>query len=358
MAATINIKDPAERNKLIAAVVLGLVALIALYMAFGRGIFGGTSTAGSASTPTPKPTASPGERPAQDQRITKEEQDFIYQTTPVVYNPGTAYAPDAGRNIFAFYEPPPPTPFVTPSPSPPVIVPPSPVPTPPILLSFVNPQTVFAGTKGFRLEVNGDKFTPDSRIYFNQVPMTTVFVNPQRLFTDVPANLIAQEGPKQIIIQTPDGKTYSNQIIFNVQPPPRPNVTYIGMIARKRANNDTAYFTDQGSDKPYAKRLNDIVGGRFRLINITPDFVEFEDNQLGFRHKVQLNRTPPAQTGNIPSPYPTFNPAVPGGSIPGIPDNIPRYVPPNQQPNNARPQRPPEKKEDVDDLEDGAEKKP
>lgn len=356
MAATINIKDPAERNKLIAAAVLGLVALVALYMAFGRGMFG-SSTAKTTTTPTPRPTASPSERTAQDRQISAEEQDFIYQTTPVNYSPGASYAPDAGRNIFAFYEPPP-TPFVPPSPSPPVIVPPSPVPTPPILLSFVNPQTVFAGSKGFRLEINGDKFTPEARIYFNQSPMPTVFVNAQRMFTDVPANLIAQEGPKQIIIQTPDGKTYSNQIIFSVQPPPKPTVTYIGMIARKRANNDTAYFTDQGNDKPYAKRLNDIVAGRFRLINITSDFVEFEDTQLGFKHKVQLNRTPPATTGNVPSPYPTFNPAMPG-SIPGIPDNIPRYVPPNQQPANARPQqRPPEKKEDVDDLEDGTEKKP
>ncbi|QQS32031.1 MAG: hypothetical protein IPM50_10140 [Acidobacteriota bacterium] len=357
MAATINIKDPAERNKLIAAAVLGLVALIALYLAFGRGMFGGSTAATTATTPTPRPTASPADRTVDNRMVSREEQDFVYQTTPIDYSPGASYAPDAGRNIFAFYEPPPPTPFVPPSPSPPVIVPPSPVPTPPILLSFVNPQTVFAGSKGFRLEINGDKFTPDTRIYFNQSPMPTVFVNAQRMFTDVPANLIAQEGPKQIIIQTPDGKTYSNQVIFSVQPPPKPNVTYIGMIARKRANNDTAYFTEPGNDKPYGKRLNDIVGGRFRLINITSENVEFEDTQLGFKHRVPLNRTPPTTAGNVPSPYPTFNPAMPGGNIPGIPDNIPRYVPPNQ-PANARPQRPPEKKEDVDDLEDGVEKKP
>ena len=38
-------KNPTERNKMIAAAVLGLVALVALYFAFGRSFFGSTTTA-------------------------------------------------------------------------------------------------------------------------------------------------------------------------------------------------------------------------------------------------------------------------------------------------------------------------
>src|SRR5438445_5703177 len=99
-------KSTTERNKMIAAAVLGVVALIALYMAFGRSLFGGTTTtAKTTSSPTPKPTATPGAGGSNSALPTASEQDFVYQTTPVVYNPG-GFAPDPGSNIFAFYEPP------------------------------------------------------------------------------------------------------------------------------------------------------------------------------------------------------------------------------------------------------------
>ncbi|MEO7660209.1 MAG: hypothetical protein ABIV48_11395, partial [Pyrinomonadaceae bacterium] len=53
-------KTPTERNKIIAAIVLGVVALFALYLAFGPSFGGGTTTTvtvGKAS-PTPKPPVS------------------------------------------------------------------------------------------------------------------------------------------------------------------------------------------------------------------------------------------------------------------------------------------------------------
>ncbi len=55
MAVTAG-KTTAERNKLIAASLLGVLALAALYFAFGRSLFGGSSSAAAKATPTPKPT--------------------------------------------------------------------------------------------------------------------------------------------------------------------------------------------------------------------------------------------------------------------------------------------------------------
>src|SRR5260370_41277010 len=95
-------KTPTERNKIIAAAVLGLVALIALYLGFGRTLFGRTPTAKTTATPTPKPAASPGAVNNDPNLPTASEQDFVYQTTPVVYQPGSSFSPDPGRNIFAF----------------------------------------------------------------------------------------------------------------------------------------------------------------------------------------------------------------------------------------------------------------
>lgn len=359
-------KTPTERNKIIAAGVLGVMAIFALWMAFGGSIFSGkTTTVTVKSSPTPKPSAAPNTSGDSLKLPTQEEMFLEYVNTPVVYNGGFSTAPDAGRNIFAFYEPPPPTPY-SPTPTP-IFTPippetPKPTPTPPYLVGYVMPQSVYAGGKAFRLEVNGDKFTPDARIFFNGSEMPTTFVSPQKLIADIPTNFISSEGPRQIIVQSPDGKLYSLPVSINVQAPPRPQFQYIGMIARKRYNNDTAYFAEQGRPNapPMSARLNDTVGGRFRLISISANETVFEDVSLGFKHKLPLFRPAPGQTAgtgrtNPPNNqgFPTdgtyYNPTIPPGqSIPGIPDNIPRYVPP---PNPNQP-RQDNSKDDVDD-EDG-----
>ena len=218
------------------------------------------------------------------------------------------------------------------------------------------PQTVFAGTPAFRLEVNGDKFTPDTKIYFNQSQMPTTFVTAQRIVAEVPAAMIASDGPKAIIVQSLDGKAYSNQVILNVQAPPKPQFQYVGMIGRKRYNNDTAYFQETGKPVPTAARLNDIVAGRFRLVSITAAESVLEDVNLGFRYKLQLVQAPAASGGSgggrndFPGQdvYVPFNPQQ--QNIPGIPNNIPRYVPPQQTPKMPQPQRPqPDKKDEDND---------
>ncbi|MEO6051717.1 MAG: hypothetical protein ABIP78_10355 [Pyrinomonadaceae bacterium] len=355
-------KTQTEKNKLIAAAVLGVVALAALYMAFGRNLFGGTTTSVTVKTsPTPRPVVSPGTVQNDTALPTFDEQNFVYQTTPVFYQPGNSSAPDPGRNIFAFYEPPPPTPNV-PTPEPLVIVkPPSPTPTPIFLATFINPQSVFAGSRSFRLEIGGDRFTPDARIYFNQTEMPTTFINGQKVVADIPANMIAQEGPRQIIVQTPNGRAYSSQLIFTVQVPPRPGFEYIGMIGRKRYNNDTAYFLEKGKTQPFGARLNDIVSGRFRLVDISPTEVIFEDVGLGFRHQIAISQG--TSTGNSGQPqrgqpdggFVPYNPNnIPQGEVPGFPGQ--HFVTPSQiQPQTPQQKKKPEEKktDDVDDDGDG-----
>ncbi len=355
-------KSPAERNKILIAGVLGLLALATLYFAFGRGMFGGSSTT---VTVKPSPTASP--RTSRQNELSEvrmpsqNDQDFAYQTMPVVYNSIKFGAPDPGRNIFAFYEPPPPCrPGIdcpTPTPTPIIIFTPIPTPTPHLLVGFVMPQSVYSGGRAFRLEVNGDRFTPDSKIYLSQRELVTTFISPQRLTAEVPANMISGEGPRQIIVQTPDGKKYSNQIMLNVQAPPKPDFQYIGMIARRLANNDTAVFREQGKPTEFSARLNDIVAGRFRLVSISSVEVIVEDTNLGFRHNLELFRPPPgtvissgAPISPIPGGRPNLGRQMPQGGIPGIPDDIPRYVPPGNTNTAPRPRpQQSDSKQDVDD---------
>jgi hypothetical protein len=349
-------KTPSERNKMIAAIVLGVMALFALFMAFGPSLSGSKVTVTAKGSPTPAAKPSASVEPNKFDLPTQQEQTFDYETTPIEYNGGDAFAPAAGRNIFAFYEPPPPTPY---SPTPfvmPTPKPATPTPTPPMLIAFVMPQSVYAGAGNFRLEVNGDKFSPEAHIYFNQSEFPTTYVNPQKLVADIPASMIASEGPKQVIVQTPDGKLYSNQILLTVQAPPKPQFQYIGMIARKRYNNDTAYFLEPAKQVPFGARLNDVVGGRFRVVSISSTEAVLEDVNLGFKHKLALYRPAPGTSGNTgggsndssDGTYIPYNPNAPTynqQNIPGIPNNIPRYVPPQQPP-----QTPPQK--DVDDNSD------
>ena len=361
-------KSPAERNKLIAAIVLGVMATLALGYTFIGNPFGAKKkvTVTVSTTPTPKP--SPGTNSETAAMLNTDAINSIYTTTPVIYNRWSNNAPDAGRNIFAFYEPPPPTPW-QPTPVPPIKVEPPvtpvPTPTPAFLVGFVTPQSVYAGSKTFRLEVNGDKFTPDSIILLNGSQLPTTFVSPQKLVADVPSNFIAGAGQLFILVRTPDGKSFSNQVALNVQAPPTPQFQYIGMIARQKFNNDTAYFEEKGKPTPFGARLNDVVGGRFRLASISSQETVFEDVNLGFKHRLALVRPPTGQTAGGATGNPNQNPALtnpgrypgkgvynpndpnaqpalqPGDCPPGIPcGNIQIYTPP---------QPPPRSKDDEDD---------
>jgi hypothetical protein len=181
--------NPNERKKLIAAGVLGVVAILVLGYIF----FGGTS-----SKPTPNRNARAIATPTPARIIgipaeTAADDPASYQ--PINYNPYVPAITDASRNIFAYYEPPPPPVKV--------VIPPTPTPTPvpPLLLSSLGPSNVYARTADFSLQVGGDKFTPAVHIVIDGRDLPTRFINAQQLFTTVPAALIANPGPRQALFE-------------------------------------------------------------------------------------------------------------------------------------------------------------
>ncbi len=359
-------KTPTERNKIIAASVLGIMALFSLYLAFGGSLFSSSKTTVTVTaSPSPSPNGSPNSANLTPIKIPDDAAIIRDWTTTPIISPGAYGAPEPGRNIFAFYEPPVPTPYSpTPYVPPPVVTPkpPTPTPTPPIMITFMNPQSVFAGQKTFRLQLNGERFPADAQIIFAGSQLPTVYVSANQIYADVPANLILGEGPRQIWIVSSDPKFYSNQFLLNVQAPPRPQFQYYGVVARKRYNNDTAYIKEQGKPDVISVRLNDVVEERFKLVSISPQEVVVEDTRLGFRHKVPLvaeSASSGSGTGRgpirgntynpptyIPPVNPNPNPNVDQQNPPGIPPGIPRYNP------TPQPQKNPDKKEE-DDGDDG-----
>jgi hypothetical protein len=355
-------KSPAEKKKLVVAITLGTLAVLAL----GYSLYGLLAPAKPYTPPNAAANASPSPgqaaTPSNEQNLPPLLPELLaadveqeYLVTPVPTSIFSYFPGETGRNIFAFYEPPPPTPYVPPTPGPPK--PPTPMPTPtatpppPLLVAYFSPNSIYAGSKSFRLEVTGDKFTPETAIYFNGAQLPTSFVNGQKLAADVPANLIAGVGSRQIEARDASGKLYSNPVMMQVLDSPKPQFNYIGIAERRHRNNDTVYLQDKGKTDVNAFRLNDVVGGRFRLVSISVREIVVEDTSLGFRHRVALREGTGAVAGAgagrgvAAQPYSGAPPGFPGGLPAGIPPGTQIYVPPNAN-------RAPDKK-DYEDDEDG-----
>ncbi|MGI9105856.1 MAG: IPT/TIG domain-containing protein [Pyrinomonadaceae bacterium] len=311
-------KTPAERNKLIAALAFGALALFLV----GRMFFGSSDTP---SRPPNKNNRNANARVANGATVNggngSSQVDAAGDPTlqiqrPVIYNPVSYNVPDPGRNIFAFYVAPVKT---TATPAETVPPTPTPIPPPPLALNTISPASIIARTGDFALQLSGDKFTPQTRVYVDGQELPTTFTSAQQLSTNVPAALIAAPGSRQVVVRTPDNQLYSNPAVLNVGAPPTPSFTYIGLLGGARYN-DKAILKNQSNELVTVQR-GDLVGGRFKVTSISPRSVEFIDAQLQIKHTL---------------PY-VENRTAGGGSPNG---SLPRQTPP-----------PPPKTDDDDDNE-------
>ena len=286
--------NPNEKKKIIAAVVLAIVAIGVLGYLF----LGGS---GSKKPATPRPTATQTvttKQPKGDQATDIPDDDpSKYQ--PIVFNGTVPAVSEADRNIFSYYEPPPPQ--VKPTPTP------TPTPPPPLTLNSVSPSNVYARTGDFSLQVMGEKFTPPVRINLDGRELPTRFISPQQLATTVSSDLILNPGTRQIIVRTADGKLYSNSSTLVVTPPPDPRASfsYIGIIGKPRGN-DTAVLQDKNSKDLLNVQRGDVIGGRFRVNSISDTEIVLMDTTLKIRHTLTFT----AENNNPQSRPPTRRPVV------------------------------------------------
>ena len=272
-----DIHNPAERKKLIVAGALGLLAIILLWWAFFG--FGGSSPQRrpqqTASAPN-STTRAPLQR-SEPQSVAEVQVDILDQLRPVKWEYSMPAVPEARRNIFVYYQPPPP----------PVVAPPSPTPTPtpPVLLASLSPANVYARTGDFTLEVSGDKFTSQLRVLIDNSQLPTQYRGPQQVSATVPAALIASPGAHQVMLQSADGKLYSNTVTLTVAAPPTPNYSYVGIIG-PRSFIDTAILQDKGSKELLNIQRGDLLGGRFRVTSISEKELVLMDANLKIRHTI------------------------------------------------------------------------
>ncbi|HEY0404360.1 MAG TPA: IPT/TIG domain-containing protein [Pyrinomonadaceae bacterium] len=316
-------KTPAERNKTIAAIVLGGLALISVsYMMFGSSAPAKKSATANSNSKANASTAQVAKTPVPEQ---VEDAGVLEELRPIDIRMAQPSIPEAGRNIFAYYEGPPPTP--TPTPGAALPLPPTPTPTPPnLLVASISPVNVYARTGDFTLEVAGDKFTPAVRVEINGAEVPTRYINAQQLTASVPGGMISFEGPRQISVRSADSQLFSNTATLNVQAPPTPNYAFVGVLA-KRSSNDTALLKDKASRDLLSVQRGDVLGGRFRVTSISEREVALIDTTLKIKHTLPL--TTDSSSGNTPG--------VQSQPASGFPNPNQRYTPPPQGEDDEEP---------------------
>jgi hypothetical protein len=280
----VDLNRPGEKKKLIWAAILGFVAIIFLWWTFVG--FGSSPSSRSSVRPTATPTPQRTARQDGQQQVNGTVPPAIADLSAfreVVITPSSYNAPEARRNIFAYYEPP-----VKPAPV--ASVPsPSPTPPPPLLLASISPANAYARSADFKLEVAGDKFTPEVRIYVDGRELPTAYLNPQQVSANVPASFIATPGARQIVVRTADNRLYSNQVSLSVAAPPVPNYTYVGIISTQNRVDDTALVQDKNNKNIIGVRRGDLLSGRFRVTSISDKELVLVDATLKIKHPLGMS---------------------------------------------------------------------
>jgi hypothetical protein len=272
----VDLSKPGEKKKLILAGGLGLGAILVLYWVL-IGFDSRPPATRTTASATPQRPATNAQRPGAVVPASPEVLNAA-RMAPIEYQPASYNAPEAKRNIFAYYEPP-----VKPVAAP-VTPTPTPTPPPPVLLASVSPSNVYARTADFKLEAAGDKFTPEMRIFIDGRELPTTYRGPQQLSTTLTASFIAAPGARQVVVRTPDNRLYSNPLAINVAPPPTPNYTYIGIISPQDRATDTALLQDRGNKNIVTAYRGDVIGGRFRVTSISEKELVVVDTSLKIKH--------------------------------------------------------------------------
>ena len=283
---------PGEKKKLIWAAALGFIAILFLWWTF---IGFGTAKPSATKTATTVPGPGSRTRVTQASDLSNSPQvDSVSDLQVIKISTSVPVVQEPRRNIFAYYEPPVKAESPTPTPTP--------TPTPPVMLLSISPTNVYAKTADFTLEVAGDKFTSEMRIFVDGRDLPTKYKGPQQMSASITAAMIANPGLRQIIVRTPDGREYSNQLPLTIAPPPTPNYSYVGIFGTPH-HVDTALLQDKNNKEILSVQRGDLLSGRFRVTSISEKEVVFVDTNLKIKHSLAM--TEGEKTAGSPTSRPT-----------------------------------------------------
>lgn len=264
-------KSQETRNKLLLGVLLLILVGVGYFNFFSESDAPspspGSASAKAKITPSPTPQRQTSGTPAP---IISQPLDLA-SITPESHSSG-----GSGRNIFVY-----------PTPTPPPPPTPTPAPTPwPIPVFSLNPGGVIARTGDFTLTVFGQNMPQDAEGSVNGRAYPTTFVSATQVSINVPAEAIRAPGNLGVEIRSKsDPKLISNQASLNVTAPPEPPYKYIGLITLK--NVPMAVLSSQNDENNvYNVKKGAVIGGRWKITNITSKKVEIEDTSIKISHVI------------------------------------------------------------------------
>jgi hypothetical protein len=267
-------KSKETRNKLVLGALL-LALVVAVYLQF----FSGSDAPNPVASATPRVTPSP----TPQRQTSGTPAPIISQPLDLASMQGGSQSSGGiGRNIFIYPTPTPPPP---PTPAPTL-----PTPTPwPIPVYSLNPGGVIARTRDFTLMVFGEKMPQDAQGFVNGRAYPTTFVSATQVKINVPADAIKMPGSLSVMVRSQsDPNLVSNPTPLNVAAPPEPPYKYIGLISIKNA--PAAVLASQGNDDDiYNAKKGQVIGGKWKIINITPQKVEIEDTSIKVSHTINYS---------------------------------------------------------------------
>jgi hypothetical protein len=268
-------KNKETRNRLMLSALL-LLLLVVIYSQFFS-----SGDASKSSSPAPSANLKATPSPTPQRQTSGTPAPIISEPLAIasIQQGGSHSSGGTGRNIFIY---PTPTPIPPPPPSTP-----APTPTPwPVPVSSLNPGGVIARTAGFTLTIFGQKIPQDVQGFVNGSAYPTTFVSDTQVRINVPAEAIRMPGSLNVMVRSQsDPNLISNTIPLNVAAPPEPPYKYIGHITLK--NVPTAVLVSQSSeDDVYNVRKGGVIGGKWKIVNITPQKVEIEDTSIKVSHVI------------------------------------------------------------------------
>ena len=276
-----DLSKPGEKKKVIAAGALGLVAILVLWWTLIGFDSGKPTVVRPAASPTPARTQQA--RTNSNDTATAQVNNLL-SFSEISYTPSSYNAPDARRNIFAYVEAPvkPPVEPATPTPTP--------TPPPPVLLASLSPSNVYARTADFKLELAGDRFSREMRVFVDGRELPTTYISPQQLSTTIPASVIAAPGSRNFEVRsTTDSKLFSNPLQIIVADPPKPNYAYIGIIGQENRVGDVALVQDRNNKNIISVSRGDLLSGRFRVTSISDKELVVTDTSLKIKHVMAMS---------------------------------------------------------------------
>ncbi|MGH9752911.1 MAG: hypothetical protein ACREA2_09015 [Blastocatellia bacterium] len=264
-------KRQETRNKLLLGVLLVILVGVVYFQFFsesdGPSPSPGAASATVKTTPSPTPQRQTSGTPAP---IISQPLDLA------MIQVGSHSSSGTGRNIFVY-----PTPTPTPPPTPP------PTPTPyPIPVSSLNPGGVIARTGDFTLTVFGENMPQDAQGFVNGRAYPTTFVSATQIRINIPAEAIRMPGSLGVMVRgNSNPSLISNTTSLNVAAPPEPPYKYIGLITHK--NVQKAVLSSQSDENNVVNaKKGDVIGGRWKITNITSKKVEIEDTSIKILHTI------------------------------------------------------------------------